>query len=270
MPSTTVRRELEEDRRARHGPPAARQQDPRSAADKAADGRSAGDKAKARQILDGARSAFHELGYEGASVDEIARRARVSKPTVYSHFGDKRAVFTAFMRRACEEQARRIFEVEVVEAGGVEPALRRVARHYVAFLHSPFAQDIFRSVVAEARRFPEIGRVFLESGPGLGARRLAGLLAQGVAQGELLIDDLDLAAHQLIELCKADLFYQRLLTEAPPPAEAEIARVADQAVTTFLKAYGRTARRSRKPGTGKGRRRTGTQQGGADRTGASR
>lgn len=247
MPSTVVEKGSEEDGRARDGSPAARR---RRAT------RPAADKAKARQILDGARSAFHELGYEGASVDEIARRARVSKPTVYSHFGDKRAVFTAFMRRACAEQARRIFEVEVVEAGGVESALRRVARHYVAFLHSPFAQDIFRSVVAEARRFPEIGRVFLESGPGLGARRLAGLLAQGVAQGELLIDDLDLAAHQLIELCKADLFYQRLLTEAPPPAEAEIARVADQAVATFLRAYRTPARKPRR--------------GGADREGTNR
>lgn len=194
---------------------------------------------KARQILAGARSAFRELGFEGASVDEIARRAGVSKPTLYNHFEDKRAVFAAFLRQECQEQAARIFAVEDVDADGcLEAVLRRIARQFVAFLVSPFAQGVFRVAVAEAQRFPELGRVFYESGPELGTDRLERLLAAGVARGELAIGDTRLAAQQFAELCKADAFYRRLFLLAPDePGEAEIARVADGAVTMFLRAY---------------------------------
>ncbi|HVI96538.1 MAG TPA: helix-turn-helix domain-containing protein, partial [Anaeromyxobacter sp.] len=58
--------------------------------------------AKRRQILDGARLVFGELGYERASVDLIAARAGVSKATVYNHFADKQALFVAAVVEECE------------------------------------------------------------------------------------------------------------------------------------------------------------------------
>lgn len=191
---------------------------------------------KVEQILDGARAAFIELGFEGTSVDEIARRARVSKPTLYAHLGDKRAIFTAVLRREFEAHARHIFP-ETPNATSVEDALRDIAEHHIAFLTSDDAQDLFRLAVAESQRFPEIGRAFYDAGPGLGVSRLATYLAASAAKGDLVIDDPDVAAHQFIELCRADLFYKRLLLGVRPFAE-DVRRMAREVSRLFIKAYG--------------------------------
>ena len=193
------------------------------------------DSPKARQILEGATATFLELGFEGASVDEIARRAGVSKGTLYNYFPDKSALFAAIVERECEEQARRVFTVDS-GATDVEATLRGIARQFVAFLVSPFAENIFRVVLAEVPRFPELGRAFYDSGPDLGVRRLSQFLAAANARGVLEIDDPELAAQQFIELCKADLFYKRVLGVKRSASQAEIDRIADAAVTFFLRA----------------------------------
>lgn len=193
---------------------------------------------KAHHILEGAKNVFLELGYEGTSVEAIARRAKVSKGTLYNYFPDKRTLFAAVVEGECQEQAKRIFQVEN-NGEAIEPLLRRIARNFVEFLMSPFAQSMFRVAVAEAQRFPELGRAFYNSGTDLGTHRLMQVLAGAVAQDELKIDDLELAAHQFVELCKADLFYKNLLCIRNSITESEVERVADGAVATFLQAFGR-------------------------------
>jgi AcrR family transcriptional regulator len=193
---------------------------------------------KARQILAGAREAFLELGFEGASVDAIARRAGVSKGTIYNYFPDKTAIFAAFVEGICQDQAQAAFGLDELDHG-IEASLRRLCRRYVEFLLTPLAQNAFRVAVAEAQRFPDLGRAFYDSGPDLGVRRLTQFLAVARDRGELEIDDLDLAAHQLSELCKADLFYKRLLSVKRTVQAEEIERVADGAAQTFLRAYGK-------------------------------
>jgi AcrR family transcriptional regulator len=51
------------------------------------------------RILNAARKVFLECGFEGASIDEIAEAARSGKPTIYTRFRDKRALFTAVVTR---------------------------------------------------------------------------------------------------------------------------------------------------------------------------
>jgi len=195
---------------------------------------------KLRQILDGARARFLELGYEGVSMDAIGRRAGVSKATLYNYFADKRALFAAVVDRECQAQAEKIFVLGVTE-GPTESALRAIARHYLEFLLSPVALNLFRIVVAECPRFPRLGRTFWESGPDLGTRRLAQFLAIAVGRGDLEIDNLELAANQFTELCKADLFYRCLLGVAETPSEPVRGHYADAAVDTFVRAYGARA-----------------------------
>ncbi len=198
--------------------------------------------AKTRQIVAGARSAFHELGYEGTSVDEIARRAGVSKPTLYNHFADKEALYAATFTMECQEQARRLFEPNEVGAGDcLETTLADLARVFVTFLVSDFVQSNFRNAVAEAARFPALGRAYYESGQDLGKERVAALLRCAVKSGRLRIDDVDLAAHQFLALCHADLFHKRLFFVSEKISKAEINRVADSAASMFLRAYGAPA-----------------------------
>ena len=194
------------------------------------------DSPKARQILEGAKDAFLELGYEGTSVDEIVRRARVSKGTLYNYFPDKVSVFVAVVDEECQKHADRVFTVDIADEN-IEDALRSMAHDFTAFVLSPFAQGIYRVAVAESQRFPEVGRAFYEVGPDLGVRRLTQFLAVSVARGDLAIDDLELAAHHFIELCKADLFIQCTLGIRDTFSDADIHRVAEAAVTTFMRAY---------------------------------
>lgn len=192
--------------------------------------------AKARQILSGAREAFLEQGYEGASTDDIVRRAGVSKGTVYKYFPDKRTLFITIVKEECEAQAKQALEVEGSPADP-EPTLRRMARNMAGLFVSPYMHAVYRLAVGESARFPELAQTFYRSGPELGIRRIAAFLRAAVAHGTLAIDDVDLAADQFSQLCKADLFYRYQFQVRRRFSEAEIGRVADAAVDTFLRAY---------------------------------
>ncbi|WP_048308286.1 TetR/AcrR family transcriptional regulator [Halomonas sp. PR-M31] len=194
------------------------------------------DSPKARQILKGAKATFLEFGYEGASTDEIVRRAGVSKGTMYNYFPDKRALFTAVIEEECSAQANRLFEL-ASRREDTEATLREIAHKLVALLLSPSMQDLYRLAVSEAVRFPELARSFYDSGPDLGTRRLSQFLAAAVARNELAIDDVELAAHQFDQLCKADIFYKRLFGIRKTFDQAELDRIAKGAVDMFLKAY---------------------------------
>lgn len=194
---------------------------------------------KFQQVLDGARSVFLSDGFEGASVDDIARAAGVSKATLYSYVPDKRLLFMEVARAECRRQADEAVEL-IDDTAAPETVLRAGARRLIGILMSDFSQSMYRICMAEAHRFPELGRNFYESGPALGRERIAGYLRRAVARGELRITDFDLAADQFIELCKADIFLRVMCGLIPAPSEAEITRVVDGAVSTFLARYGAT------------------------------
>ncbi len=189
------------------------------------------------QVLAGAREIFLTDGFDGASVDDIARAAKVSKATLYSYFPDKRLLFMEVARTECCRQADRAIETIDLEAP-VDRVLREAAGQMLDFITSDFGQRIFRICVAESERFPELGREFYDSGPALIRARLVDFFRRAVARGELRIDDLELAADQFHALCKSDI-HDRLvfnLTRSFSPAQK--ARVADGAVATFMARYG--------------------------------
>lgn len=191
---------------------------------------------KARQILAGAREVFLELGYEGASTDKIAKQAGVSKGTLYNYFPDKETLFVAFIEEECRKQSSLIFKVKNA-SDDIESVLREIAHNYVKMCPSPFIQGIYRLAIAEATRFPALARTFYDSGPDLASRRMTQLLAGAVARGELKIDDVDAAAHQFAQLCKADLFEKCLFQVKLSVTVEEIERIANNAVDVFLRAY---------------------------------
>lgn len=189
------------------------------------------------QVLDGARQVFMADGFEGASVDHIARVANVSKATLYSYFPDKKMLFVEVVRQECERQAQ---EAEQMINSDLRPedALRIAARRLTGFILSDFGQKVFRICVAESDRFPDLGRRFYESGPMTVRARLKAYLSNAADRGQLRIDDLDLAADQFAELCKADLFLRIVFNIDTAFSEADISRVINGAVETFMARYG--------------------------------
>ena len=101
------------------------------------------------QVLDGAREVFLRDGFEGASVDDIARAAGVSKATLYSYFPDKRLLFLEVAKAECRRQADEAEEL-ISDDAPVAEVLRLAAERIVSFGQSEFGQKIFRICVAES------------------------------------------------------------------------------------------------------------------------
>jgi TetR/AcrR family transcriptional regulator, mexJK operon transcriptional repressor len=188
------------------------------------------------QVLDGARTIFMRDGFEGASVDDIAREANVSKATLYSYFPDKRLLFLEVAKSECKAQSDAAIE-RIEATGDLREALTEAAGRMVRFFMSDVGMQVYRIVVGESQRFPEIGRQFYESGPAMVREILRKFLQKGVDAGKLKIDDIDLAADQFPELCKAGLHLPMALGLRTSFTDAEIDRVIDGAVDMFLAKY---------------------------------
>jgi AcrR family transcriptional regulator len=195
--------------------------------------------AKRRQILEGARDAFGELGFERASVDEIAARARVSKATVYNHFRDKQALFVAsFQAEADELRGELCAALSREPSGGVEAALQVLGEKLLGVLVSPPIVALNRHAMAMVGRFPAVGRTLFEHGPSVGYDMIAEYLLRWQAKGALRLDDPRKAAIQFHQLCQGDLVTRARLGVCERPSKDAIRETVRPAVETFLKAYG--------------------------------
>lgn len=87
-----------------------------------------------RQIVDLAEELFAERGYEAASMDELARRAGVSKPVVYDVVGSKEALFHRCFERAGEELATAVAEAMATHGDDVAALLRASAVAFLRFI----------------------------------------------------------------------------------------------------------------------------------------
>jgi AcrR family transcriptional regulator len=127
------------------------------------------DSAKRRQIMDGAREMFLSHGFDAASMGEIARKAGVSKGTLYVYFDSKEQLFEAIAHEVCGAQAETVFSLDPADHD-VEAVLTRLGRGFVKFLCRPGAMSPLRTVISISERMPEIGRKHYESGPAEGSR----------------------------------------------------------------------------------------------------
>lgn len=194
------------------------------------------DGAKRRQILDGARRVFLSVGFDGASMNEVARAAGVSKGTLYVYFASKQELFAALLRDEKREQAEQLCRFD--DNG---PDLRANLQTYgvrlAELLLRPESVAHVRTVMAVAPKFPEIGRAFYEAGPETGRRRLARYLDREVEAGRFACPDTQVAAQQFCDLCKSSFYLQVLLCVGDRPSAAEIERHITSAVDVLLRAY---------------------------------
>jgi TetR/AcrR family transcriptional repressor of mexJK operon len=192
--------------------------------------------AKVRQILAAARKIFMELGYGAASMDAIARQAAVSKATLYTHFDGKDALFAALIVAECKHLSGQIGQ-RAFDEPDIRAALRSLAEDFNNLLCTDESLAMYRIVVAEAPRFPELGRIFYDSGPKVMIDRIADLLAHAGARGLLDIRDARIAAVQFISLVRGESHLTRILSVTPAD-EKVAADYIDSGVDLFLAGYG--------------------------------
>ena len=194
---------------------------------------------KRRQILEGARRVFLADGFDGASMNDIARVAGVSKGTLYVYFDSKEALFEALIRDDRKQQAERL----VLHEAAADPraALAAFGRDLLALMTQPEMMAQVRIVIAATAKFPNLGRAFYESGPCYGEIRVAERLEAWRAAGLLSFADGRIAARQFLDLCKSGVFSACLygVTEAATPEAIGV--TVDRAVDIFMRLYGASA-----------------------------
>jgi AcrR family transcriptional regulator len=191
---------------------------------------------KRAQILLGAASVFAADGYEGASMSRIAVEANVSKGTLYNHFPSKSALFAAYVSEECSRKLAWVFAGADHEG---EPAdmLGTLGRRFVELMISPVGRTIYRVVISEVTRFPELAHAFFEAGPARAIQQLSDWLAEETRRGRLVVPDPDFAAEQFFTLCQARLVLRQKLALLDAPAPREVKFVVGAAVAMFLRFY---------------------------------
>ena len=196
------------------------------------------DRAKRRQILDGARAVFLAQGFDGASMGEIARQAGVSKGTLYVYFDSKEMLFETIVEEECPAQAEQVFALDS-DDHDVGAVLTRLGCAFVRFMSRPGGLSPLRTVISISERMPEIGKRFYEAGPATGIARLRRYLEDQVAAGYLMIEDTEVAAAQFLDSCQSTVFKPLILNFGDLPTDERINHVVGIAVRTFMAAYGR-------------------------------
>jgi TetR/AcrR family transcriptional regulator, mexJK operon transcriptional repressor len=196
---------------------------------------------KRASIIEAATTLFLSDGYAGTSMDHIAAAAGVSKQTVYKHFADKERLFCHVVEVLVNAASDSVYEaVHGLEVtGDLEAELLAVARRQLELVLQPQLMQLRRLVIAEATRFPQLGKVFFDQGPRRTMDALADAFRRLAERGLLRIDDPMVAAAQFNWLVMGVPLNQAMLLglETPPRAQ-DLDRWATTGVTTFLAAFG--------------------------------
>lgn len=190
---------------------------------------------KVRQVFEAARAVFMEFGYDASSMEVIAKRAGVSKATVYAHFTNKEDLFEALIRHECEAIRSGIY---TPDAGSDDLAdeLRKMARNITALFLAKNGLGLYRILVPVAPRFPRLGEILYDEGPLAGRRTFAAFLREAHGRGRLVVPDADLAAQQFMALVRGDLDFDSMLMLAPR-TDWDVDAQIEGAIAMFLKAY---------------------------------
>jgi len=195
---------------------------------------------KAESILAAAKRAFLANGFGAVSMDTIARDAGVSKATVYAHFAGKEELFGAVIGRECE---RRFDDLSVSELDPrtVRISLTTLGRRFLDFILSPDEIALHRIILGEVTRFPALGEVFWRAGPERNLAQIQAFMRTAATSGSLALPDTRVAAEQFVGLLRSKVQLLYLLRLESEPGQPTIGEVVENAVDTFIRAFGHSS-----------------------------
>lgn len=194
-----------------------------------------------RAVLDAARELFLTRGYAGTSTDDLAARAKVSKATLYRHFGDKRLLFTALLTGDMGGADDRVAALAgaVVGSDDLAADLQAFARGYLVAVMQPHLVRLRRLVIAEAEHFPDVAAAWHRQGPEQAYALFAGWFAALTERGLLQVDDPVMAGQHFNWLVLSTPLNEAMSHPTPdaPPDPETLHPYADHGVRVFLRAY---------------------------------
>lgn len=184
------------------------------------------------EILRAATEVFFDAGFARTSIDDVLAKVGGSKRTIYSYFGNKEALFAAIVTEISAEVMGPLGENEVHHQD-LETTLYEVGLHYLNVVMSPVALRLYRAIVAEGARFPDLAKIFFESGPGRASARLASVLDEMRGPWGIHIEDAERAAEQFFGMIRDDLHLKVVLGLREPPDAVESQAAVRQAAAVF-------------------------------------
>jgi TetR/AcrR family transcriptional regulator, mexJK operon transcriptional repressor len=193
---------------------------------------------KRTAVLAAAATVFLSGGYLGASMDDIAALAGVSKQTVYVYFSTKEALFAAMVSALSNEASERVGIPEFRDGDDLERYLIGYAVRQLQVVLTPRILQLRRVVIGEVGRFPKLGAALYAGGPARAIASLAATFERLARHGLLSVRDPSLAATQFNWLIMGEpLNRAMLLGDAAIPSAKLLQDHAREAVRLFLAAY---------------------------------
>ena len=194
-------------------------------------------------ILAAAGRMFIQHGFEGSSMDVIAKAAGVARQTLYNRFPEgKEALFGAVAERMW--RAFPVMDIASDEAALADPqlGLTTIGNGVAEFWSPPLAVDFLRMVISEGPRFPQLTQRFFEVGKTPAVSAVRNYIAELGRRGTLAITDADLAAQQFLGMIDETVLWVRVMGDSAALTQAKRDLVVEQAVAIFLGFYRRTAK----------------------------
>ena len=182
-----------------------------------------------------------ERGYRGASMREIAKRARASKETLYAWFGDKRGLFEELVRWQAEGVDAALAPSLERDAENPSEVLRGFAVELQRLLLGDRAVVINRAAISEAPTDPTFARALAAKGRDSIVPKLEQYLEEQRERELLEFESAGSAVDALIGLVIGDQQVRRLLGVLPMPGPGRIEARAEWAVGEFLTLFARSA-----------------------------
>ncbi|MEU9184938.1 TetR/AcrR family transcriptional regulator [Streptomyces sp. NPDC048484] len=189
---------------------------------------------KRAAIIEAATRLFLERGYDGTSLARVAETADVSKSTLFKQFPTKSALFEAIVTTYWDLGEGMTAQPA---AGDLRAGLGAIGRQYAELLDRPGMASLFRIVIAELPRFPELGRVQFRLGKMPYFESVQRYLEAESAAGTASVDDSETAANQFLGMISNYVLWPRMLLVDWNPGTVAIQGAVDQAVVTMLARY---------------------------------
>jgi AcrR family transcriptional regulator len=195
--------------------------------------------ARRNAIVEAATELFKEMGYERASMNELAKRFGGSKATLYGYFSSKEELFVAVVEAVATGHlldATRDLAAEVAQGKlTLEAQLRRFGERMLGVLaHDESALAVYRMVVAESGR-SDVGQLFHDAGPAAAMAAIAELMADAMDRGELRRADPKVAAAHFTALVTAETDVRLYQRNPPPLTLKEIRQIVRRSVDMFMR-----------------------------------
>jgi len=191
------------------------------------------------RILDRALEVFLARGFVGTTTDQLAAAAAVSKQTLYKEFGDKEGVFVALIEHACAsvEDPFAPLRGDMQEVRSAQQGIALLAERFAGSILSPRVQRLRRLVIAEAVRFPHLGRLYWEGGFAPTLESVAACLEVLDHRGLLAIPDPSAAAQHFAGLLLWIPGNRTMFLVEEPGDPAGLRAEIDAGCAAFLRAY---------------------------------